>query len=146
VAKTTKIYTIFTDDSGITRLLFSPPTWCRVRITLETAGPVAVGTSQDLGAVLSGQGVQLTTDIELTWDLDREDRLFWVAESINRVKFSIESIAYGDEYAKSLHEIRDAELGVKIAVVAATPKTMRQPDQQKPLVVPRLPMPKLPVR
>src|SRR5262245_61515026 len=97
-AKATEIFTLFTAADGETHLLYSAPTWVRVRLTLETAGPVSVGTRQDLGRVLSGQGVLLTTNVEQEWDLDREDRLFWVAESINRVKFSVQGIAYGEEY------------------------------------------------
>jgi hypothetical protein len=150
MAKKTEIYTVFTDASGITRLLYSAPTWIRVRLTLQTAGPVSVGTREDLGNVLSGQGVLLTTDEEIHWDLDREDRLFWVAESINRVRFSVERIAYGESYDQSLKEIARAEHNIQRAVVAATPPRMREavvpagPDgKPKPIVAPRLTRPRI---
>lgn len=147
MAKNTKIFTLFTDAPfGITRNLYSSPpdTWTRVRLLLETAGPVSVGTNENLGNVLGGQGIILPTGEWVTWDLSSADRLYWVAESINRVKVSIEAIAYGDEYAKTLGDIRDAEQGVRKAVVAATPPAMREIEVNVPRVVPRPPAPRMP--
>jgi len=148
MGRQTKTLTLFTDPpDGVTRELHaSPPgTWTRLKLTLETAGPVSVGTNANLGTVLSGQGILLLTGVEREWDLQDGDRIYYVAESINRVQVSIESIAYGDDYNKTLAEIRDAELGVKSAVVAATPPAMRQVEIVVPKVVPRPPAPRMPV-
>ena len=91
----TEISTYFT-QIGESRLLFSANFWCTVKLTLETAGPVAAGTREDVVPVLSGKGVLLDTSLEQEWVLAKGDRIFIAAESINRVKFVVEPKPSGD--------------------------------------------------
>lgn len=89
----TEIFTYFTTP-GETRLLYSAPTWVKIRLTLENAGPVSVGTKQIITPVLSGRGILLLTDDEITFTLPRGNRLFIAAESVNRVKVIVEPFAW----------------------------------------------------
>jgi hypothetical protein len=91
----TEISTYFT-QIGTSRLLFSANFWCTVKLTLETAGPVAAGTREDVFPILSGKGVLLDTGLEEEWVLAKGDRIFIGAESINRVKFVVEPNPTGD--------------------------------------------------
>jgi hypothetical protein len=92
----TEIYTYFTVADGVSKLLFSANFWCTTKLTLETAGPVAAGTREDVVPVLSGKGILLTTLVEEEWVLAKGDRIFIAAESINRVKFIVEPLPSGD--------------------------------------------------
>jgi len=91
----TNIYTYLTVPDGISHLLFSADAWFRIELALETPGPVAVSTRQDVTPVLSGKGVLLAPDGEpFSFVIPRGDRLFIAAEAINRVKVTIEPIPY----------------------------------------------------
>lgn len=91
----TEISTYFT-QIGDSRLLFSANFWCKAKLTLETAGPVAAGTRESLTPVLSGLGILLDTGVEQEWVLAKGDRIFITAESVNRVKFVVEPLPAGD--------------------------------------------------
>ena len=110
----TEVYTLFTDATGVTRLIYTAETWTTLRMTLETAGPVSVGTRENLGNVLSGQGMLLPTGREREWTLPPGQRFFWVAESINRVTLSVEQPAFGQDIVDKLEEVRQAEFGVNV--------------------------------
>jgi hypothetical protein len=92
----TDIYTYFT-KAGETRLLTSAKRWTLVRLTLENAGPVAIGTKQTITPVLSGKGRLLPTGEEIQFTLAPGNRLFIAAEAVNRVSVTIEPIAYLDQ-------------------------------------------------
>ena len=64
--------------------------WTRVRVMLETAGPVAVGQFSNLFPVLSGRGQLLTTGVPVTFDIAKGNKLYIAAQSVNRVKVTIE--------------------------------------------------------
>ena len=81
----TEIYTYFTKPGIQSRLMYSAEDWTMVRLTLENAGPVAVGTMQEIGPVLSGKGALLPTGREREFNLARGDRLYIVASAVNRV-------------------------------------------------------------
>lgn len=89
----TRIMTYFT-IAGETRLLYSAESWVRARLTLEDAGPVSIGTDQNISPVLSGKGRLLPTGEEIEFYLSKGDRIFIAAEAINRVAFTIEPIPY----------------------------------------------------
>jgi hypothetical protein len=95
----TDIYTYFT-VAGETKLLTSASRWTFVRLFLETAGPVAVGTRHIITPVLSGKGVLLPTGSELSFTLAPGNRLYIAAESVNRVKTILEPFAYLDQIYK----------------------------------------------
>ena len=70
-----------------------------------------------MSPVLSGKGILLTTGEDEKWILPKGDRIFIAAESVNRVKWSVQPIAYGDQF-NVISQIRDATNGVIRAVLA----------------------------
>jgi len=104
----TEIYTLITRSDGRTQLLYSAEEPIKVRLTLETAGPVSIGTRENLGTPLSGGGVLLITNEEMIWNLPRGDRLYYVAGSVNRVKVSTEPIPYGQQVLDAIGRIISA--------------------------------------
>ena len=91
--QSTDIYTLITEIGG-TNLLYSSESWVTVRLILETAGPVAVSTRQELTPTLSGRGILLITDEPITFTLPRGDRLYYTADSVNRVRIIIEPVPW----------------------------------------------------
>lgn len=87
------IFTYFTVP-GPTLELFAAPKWITVKLLLETAGPVAVSTKQQIGPTLSGKGQLLPTGQQLEFTLYKGDRLYIVCEAVNRVAVTIESIPW----------------------------------------------------
>lgn len=90
----TRMFTYFT-IAGETKLLYSAETWVRANLFLEDAGPVSVGTDQNLAPVLSGKGILLPTNIERGFYLSKGDRIFILAEAVNRVQVVIEPLPPG---------------------------------------------------
>jgi hypothetical protein len=64
--------------------------WTRVILELETAGPVAVGQFANLFPVLSGKGQLLTTGKPVVLDIAKGNKLYIAAQSVNRVKVTIQ--------------------------------------------------------
>ena len=89
------LYSYFTQVGG-TRLLYSAEEWVRVTVRLATAGPVSVGTREDLVPVLSGKGVLLVPGglQEETFVVPKGQRVFIAAEAVHRVTFIVEPIPY----------------------------------------------------
>lgn len=90
----TEIYSYFTQPSRQSQLLFSAENWVKIRLVLETAGPVAVGTSAEITPVLSGHGILLDTDEPFEVILSRSNRMYIAAETVNRVAVTIEPIPW----------------------------------------------------
>ncbi len=68
--------------------------WARVTLTLETAGPVAVGTMSQITPVLGGKGQLLETNEPLYYDIAKGTRLYIAATGANRVKLKIEALPW----------------------------------------------------
>lgn len=64
--------------------------WAKVTLTLQTAGPVAIGQQSSLLPVLGGQGILLTTDLPYEVIVAKGTRLYIAANGINRVATKIE--------------------------------------------------------
>ncbi len=60
--------------------------WAQIILTLETAGPVAVGNSSQIVPVLSGKGQLLETGEPTSFFIAKGTRLYIASTSINRVK------------------------------------------------------------
>lgn len=90
----TEIYTYFTRANGETELLYSAENWVRIKLTLETAGPVAVGTSANLSPVLSGRGRLLDTNTEFEAYVPKGTRVSIVSETVNRVSVTVEPVPW----------------------------------------------------
>jgi hypothetical protein len=97
----TLIYTIFT-KAGDTQLIYSATNWVRIQLFLEDAGPVSFGTRQQIGPALSGKGCLLPTSEWVEFFLAKGDRLFLVAEGINRVKFICEQIPWLEQVLRAV--------------------------------------------
>jgi hypothetical protein len=96
-----ELYTYFTETSG-SFLLYKAEEWVRVRLLLETNGPVAVGARDDVAPPLSGKGISLPKDVEITFSLARGNRVYIAATAINRVRFIVEPIPWADQIAVML--------------------------------------------
>lgn len=86
--------------------------WARVTLTLETAGPVAVGNQSNLVPVLSGSGQLLETDVPMTFVVAKGDRLFVAATGINRIKRVIEPFPWLENITAILTNIAASVGGV----------------------------------
>jgi hypothetical protein len=86
--------TYFTKQGATTIIYNGDRQWARVTLTLETAGPVAVGTAQNIGPALSGKGQLLTTNVPVTFTIAKGSRLYVVATGVNRVKRSVEPVPW----------------------------------------------------
>jgi hypothetical protein len=100
----TEISTYFTKPGG-DFLLYQAESWVRLRLMLETAGPVAVGSRDQVSPVLSGKGILLPRDVEITFPLSKGNRIFITAGAVNRVRFIIEPIPWADQVGTMIGSI-----------------------------------------
>lgn len=68
--------------------------WTRLVLTLETAGPVAVGNMSAITPVLSGKGQLLQTNEPTPFTLAKGVRLYIASTSVNRVKVTVEPVPW----------------------------------------------------
>jgi hypothetical protein len=108
----TEVYSYFTAADGETALLYSAENWVRIKLTLETAGPVSVGTAAELAPVLGGRGRLLDTSVEYEVYLARGTRFYVVADTINRLSVTIEPIPWLEQISQ--------DVGAALANVAGT--------------------------
>lgn len=87
------IYTLFTKANG-TKLILSLPYWCKITFRLESAGPVAIGTREDLQPVNSGKGRLLPANSDVVVVVPPNNRLYIASTSMNRVSVQVESFPY----------------------------------------------------
>ena len=96
--KRSQITTYFTKPVQIgipTAILFNGERlWTRVVLTLETAGPVAVGNMSGITPVLSGKGQLLPIGVPMPFTLAKGTRLYIASTSVNRVKVLIEPVPW----------------------------------------------------
>lgn len=104
-------YTYFTkvtaNGAEIPVLYSGDRLWARVKLTLETAGPVAVGQSSQLLPVLSGKGTLLPTGQEMEFTIAKGTRLYIASTSVNRVKVTIEPLPWLEQITATLSAIVD---------------------------------------
>ncbi len=73
--------------------------WAKITLTLETAGPVAIGTRANLLPVLGGNGVLLDTNEPITVTISKGDKLYIAANAVSRVKIQIEAFPWLEQLA-----------------------------------------------
>lgn len=100
----TEISTYFTKIGG-NHLLYQAEGWVGLRIMLETAGPVAIGTRDDVEPVLSGKGITLVRDVEVAFPLAKGNRVFITAGAVNRVRLIIEPVPWAEQNTTMLGSI-----------------------------------------
>lgn len=90
----TQLFTYFTKvavtGSEIPVLYSGDRLWARVKLTLETAGPVVVGQASQILPVLSGKGILLSTNQEREVTIAKGTKLYIASTSVNRVRVVIE--------------------------------------------------------
>lgn len=86
----TEIYTLVT-EIGESLVFITAESWIKIKLRLETAGPVAVSTREDIMPALSGKGGLVNND-DMIFVLNKGDRLFYTAQAVNRVRVIIEPI------------------------------------------------------
>ena len=94
---TTEMYTFFARPAAngqFTVLYNGDRQYAQVVLTLETAGPVAVSTKQQISPVLSGKGLLLETGVPLTFWVAKGNRLYIATSSINRIKVTIQPVPW----------------------------------------------------
>jgi hypothetical protein len=104
----TDVYTYLTVP-GPTQLLLSLPHWSVVTLRLETAGPVSVGTREDLSPVGSGKGRLLPANEDIRIVMVPLTRLYIAADAVQRVAIQVEPYPW-------LFEILNAVKGVAPAL------------------------------
>ena len=88
------MYTYFTIPDGDQHRFYDAATWARVRLTLETAGPVGVSQRKDISPVLSGKSRLLPIGEEIEFDMTPGTRLYIVSDTVNRVSVVIQPIPW----------------------------------------------------
>lgn len=111
----TDAFTIFTDASGRTVELYAAEQWVRIKLSLETAGPVAVGPRADLAPLLSGQGILLDTDETYETYVPKGTRFYYIAETVNRLQITVEPVPWMEQIDYDIVGVRSAiESGFKM--------------------------------
>ncbi len=88
--------------------------WAKITVTLETAGPVAIGNRADLFPVLSGKGELLATGVPTVIHMGKgNNRLYYAATAVSRLKLQIEPLPWLEEITSNLIELRNALIGRK---------------------------------
>jgi len=138
----TDIYTYFTVPSGETELLYSSENWVRIELQLETAGPVSVGTREEVSPVLSGKGILLPTgDESIEFVLPKGNRLYVASGSINRVKVIVEPIPWIEQLLMQIESGFGGLRGILGAIArnsGAKPSPKNEPPCPPSFTVPRL--------
>jgi hypothetical protein len=86
--------------------------YARVTLVLETAGPVVVGTKQQLYPVTSGKGERLDTGVPFTFNIAKGDRIWVATTSINRIKVQIGPVPWLEQITGLLGGIVSQVTGV----------------------------------
>lgn len=130
----TEIYTYFTTRIGSSELLYSAKQWVEVTLRLETAGPVAVSTKQEIVPVLSGAGILLPVDDDFNFVLSQENRIWIAATAVNRVNVCIKPIPYLGSILRTMAG-GFAGLG---RVISRTARPSRTIETSPPIIPPRM--------
>jgi len=103
----TDVYTYFTAPGG-TSLLLSLPHWSLVTLRLESAGPVTVGTREDLRPVGSGKGRLLPSNEDVKIVMVPLTRLYISADSLQRVSVQVEPYPWLFEILTAIRSVPPA--------------------------------------
>jgi hypothetical protein len=96
--------------------------WTRVRVTLLTAGPVAVGQLANLFPVLGGAGQLLQPGVPTTFDIAKGNKLYIAANSVNRVSLTVEPYPWLETLTGLLTSLVAAVRGAPSAVKSIASK------------------------
>jgi hypothetical protein len=96
---------LFTTTLGQSVLFFAADQWVKIQLMLETPGPVAIGTRAEIVPVLSGKGRLLTTAVPYEVVLPKGTRLYYAAENVNRIAFTIEPIPWAEQLSMEIRRV-----------------------------------------
>jgi len=111
----TEIYTYFTKvrSGKAPDILYNGDRlWAKVTLTLENAGPVAVGNKSQITPVLSGKGELLQTDEPRSFWIGKGTRLYIAATTVNRVKVEVEPIPWLEQMSGVLSQLAGVAAGM----------------------------------
>jgi len=91
--------------------------YAQVILTLETAGPVAISTKQQILPVLSGKGQLLETGVPLAFTLAKGNRLWVATTSLNRIKVTVQPLPWLEQIAGLLGLITSGLSGLADRVI-----------------------------
>jgi len=110
----TYVQTYFTKVLQETQVLYNGDRqWAKITMTLETAGPVAIGTVQKITPVLSGKGILLVTNEPMSIVIAKGTRLFVASTAVNRVRVQVEPLPWLEQITATLRSLV-GKLGVKL--------------------------------
>lgn len=120
----TEVFDYFTEPGG-TKLLYSAENWVRIKLTLQTAGPVTVGTRATLEPILSGKGRLLDTDVEWQVFLARGSRIFIASGAVNRVSVTVEPVPWLEQISGEITSLATVFLRGAGSIVQGTARALR---------------------
>jgi hypothetical protein len=102
----TYLTSIPTAASQDTKILYNADrNWATITLTLETAGPVAVGDKQNITPVLSGKGIVLQTGVPKKLTIPKGTKLYIAATAVNRVSIELEPLPWLEQMTAALNQI-----------------------------------------
>lgn len=112
--------TYFTKANGQTEVLYNADRlWATVTLTLETAGPVAVGFKSQITPVLSGKGLLLQTGVPTKFVVAKGNgKLYIASTSINRISVQVEPLPWLEQIAAAIGIVAEQIGGGLRALVA----------------------------
>lgn len=118
----TQVDTYFTSGpipgEGTAQIYTGDRRWARISLTLETAGPVAIGTSSKITPVLGGGGRLLLTNQTIIVTLAKGTKLYVASTGVNRIGRVIEPVPWLEQIVGLV-----AAVGDRIASVFASGKS-----------------------
>ena len=99
-----EISTRFTKP-GENTFVYQAESWVYLNFTLIDAGPVDVGTRDDIAPVLSGKGGPLVQNEVFRFPISKGQRVFITANTVSRVRMVIEAPPYGEQILSLLASI-----------------------------------------
>lgn len=88
------VRSVFTQPSLESQELYAAEQWVRIKINLQTGGPVAVGTAESIAPVLSGKGILLDPDKTFEAYIPKGGRFYCASETVNRLDLIIEPVPW----------------------------------------------------
>lgn len=119
----TETYTSFT-VAGQQQLYIATESWVQITLTLQTAGPVSIGTRANLLPVLGGAGRLLPTDVPIRFLLPRGDILYVASNAVNRLSVQIEPMPFYEGVLQGLGNVGQAVIAVGQVLGTAVQKVL----------------------
>jgi hypothetical protein len=90
---------------GENTLLYQAESWVYLNLTLIDAGPVSVGTRDNIAPVLSGKGGVLVQNEVFRFPVRKGQRVYMTANTVARVRLAIEAPPFGEQILSLLASI-----------------------------------------